>query len=49
MSEDTEITILSRKFEYFVSCYGREFKFSAQYRDLEYFFGEVKIVQYLLT
>ena len=28
---------------------GGKFKFSAQDRDLEYFFGEVKIFQYLLT
>ena len=28
---------------------GGKFKFSAQDRDSEYFFGEVKILQYLLT
>ena len=28
---------------------GGKFKFSAQDRDLEYFFGEVKIFKYLLT
>ena len=28
---------------------GEKFKFSAQDRDLEYFFGEVKIYQYLPT
>ena len=28
---------------------GGKFKFSAWDRDLEYFFGEVKILQYLLT
>ena len=42
-----QICILSRKFGLF-TVMGGKFKFSAQDRNLEYFFGEVKLVQYLL-
>ena len=43
MSEDT-----GRNLNQLFTVKGRNFKFSAQNRDLEYVFGEVKIFQYRL-